>query len=45
MGHFDIENGSIDFAEQKIDFNAKGDNLRAVLDYNRVRRATKGSSR
>ncbi|MDQ2947485.1 MAG: hypothetical protein M3Y27_16385, partial [Acidobacteriota bacterium] len=42
VGHFDLENGSIDFAAQKINFSAKGENLRALLDYSRLPASYKG---
>ncbi|MGH9583185.1 MAG: hypothetical protein ACRD4O_09645, partial [Bryobacteraceae bacterium] len=34
IGKFDLENGLIQFDEQKSAFNARGENLRAILNYN-----------
>ncbi|MGI8743141.1 MAG: translocation/assembly module TamB domain-containing protein [Bryobacteraceae bacterium] len=42
VGHFDVENGSIDFAAQKMSFSAKGDNLRAQLAYSSFPASYKG---
>jgi len=34
IGKFDLRNGAVTFAQQKSDFNASGENLRAQLAYN-----------
>jgi translocation and assembly module TamB len=36
IGRFDLRNGSFTFAERKSEFDASGENLRALLDYNSV---------
>ena len=42
IGHFDLENGSIDFASQKAQFSAKGEHLRAQLYYSPAPASYKG---
>ncbi|HUK18068.1 MAG TPA: hypothetical protein VLW65_16700, partial [Bryobacteraceae bacterium] len=34
IGHFDLRNGTVTFADRKSDLNMSGDNLRAQLGYN-----------
>ncbi|HUK15803.1 MAG TPA: translocation/assembly module TamB domain-containing protein, partial [Bryobacteraceae bacterium] len=36
IGHFDLRNGTVTFAERKSDLNISGENLRAQLGYNAV---------
>lgn len=36
IGHFQLDNGLIQYAQQKSEFSGRGDNLHAVLNYNTV---------
>jgi len=40
---FEIENGLIEYAQQKSSFSARGENLRALLDYNTLHPGYRGN--
>ncbi|MFL6450330.1 MAG: translocation/assembly module TamB domain-containing protein [Bryobacteraceae bacterium] len=42
VGQFSIQNGLIQFAQQKTAFNARGENLRLLLDYNQLNPSYQG---
>jgi translocation and assembly module TamB len=41
--HFEIENGLLEYAQQKRSFNARGENLRVLLDYNALNPGYRGN--
>jgi translocation and assembly module TamB len=43
VGRFDLSNGSITVADRKTSFSARGENLRAHLDYNRANPGYQGN--
>ena len=43
IGHFELRNGMLLFADQKLPLNARGENLRAVLDYSRTGQSYEGT--
>lgn len=42
IGHFELRNGSLLFADRPLPLDARGENLRATLDFNRVTQSYKG---
>ncbi len=42
IGHFEIRNGIVRFADRKTPFDAMGDNLRAQLDFNSANKTYQG---
>lgn len=42
IGHFELRNGTVLFADRPIPLDARGDNLRAQLDYNRLKPGYQG---
>lgn len=43
VGHFELRDGALLFAQQKLPLTGKGDNLRAQLDYNRLKPSYQGT--